>query len=180
MPDSALRAPIATEDDAERRDFLRGMRLVAGSVAVVTTDGPAGRQAATVSAFCSVSADPPTLLACLHAASRAASAIAINGAFTLNILPEADRALAVLFSGRAEEDRAACLAGLPMLEGGALGPRFPGATSFACRVIRAELQHTHRLFIGAVAAVALGDPRPLLYHDGAYSGVRRAPMLIDA
>jgi flavin reductase (DIM6/NTAB) family NADH-FMN oxidoreductase RutF len=45
-----------------RDPFIRAMRGVANSVAIVTTDGVAGRHGATVSAFCSVSADPPSVL----------------------------------------------------------------------------------------------------------------------
>ena len=45
-----------------RDDFLNGMRYVANSVTVVTTDGKAGISGATVSAFSSVSADPPMVL----------------------------------------------------------------------------------------------------------------------
>jgi flavin reductase (DIM6/NTAB) family NADH-FMN oxidoreductase RutF len=50
------------------------MRRVASSVTVVTTDGAAGRFGTTVSAFSSVSADPPTVLVCLFAQSRIAKA----------------------------------------------------------------------------------------------------------
>ena len=53
-----------------REEFIEALRGVASSVSVVTTDGAAGRHGATVSAFCSVSADPPTLLVCLRGQSR--------------------------------------------------------------------------------------------------------------
>ena len=58
-----------------RDNFLQAMRRVASSVTVVTTDGPHGRHGATVSAFCSVSADPPSVLICLRADSRIESRI---------------------------------------------------------------------------------------------------------
>ena len=66
---------------AHRQDFINAMRTVASSVSVVTTDGPVGRHGATVSAFCSVSADPPTLLVCLNSGSRIARTVAENGQF---------------------------------------------------------------------------------------------------
>ena len=56
--------------------FIKGMRQVASSVAVVTTLGAHGRHGATVSAFSSVSADPPQLLVCLRSASRIAASSA--------------------------------------------------------------------------------------------------------
>ena len=48
------------------------MRQVAATVTVVTTDGPAGQAGATVSAFSSLSADPPSVLVCLKADTRIA------------------------------------------------------------------------------------------------------------
>ena len=59
---------------AARDAYVHAMRRVASSVAVVTTDGPAGCHGATVSAFSSVSADPPTILVCLRGGSRIAAA----------------------------------------------------------------------------------------------------------
>ncbi|GEB48536.1 flavin reductase family protein [Streptomyces cacaoi] len=41
------------------------MGNAATGVTVVTTDGPHGRYGQTVSAMCSVSADPPALLVCV-------------------------------------------------------------------------------------------------------------------
>jgi hypothetical protein len=82
-----------------RELFITGMRQVASSVAVVTTSGPAGQHGTTVSAFSSVSADPPQLLVCLRSASRIASAVAANGAFCLNILSHRNPHVAERFSG---------------------------------------------------------------------------------
>lgn len=61
-----------TDQPLQRDDFIAAMRQIASTVAVVTTAGPGGKHGATVSSFCSVSADPPTMLVCLHGASRIA------------------------------------------------------------------------------------------------------------
>ncbi|MEQ9673623.1 MAG: flavin reductase family protein, partial [Roseovarius indicus] len=83
-----------------REDFISAMRRVAASVTVVTTDGPAGRAGATVSAFSSVSADPPTVLVCLHAQSRIAGFVQENKRFCVNVLPERFSDIADRFAGR--------------------------------------------------------------------------------
>ena len=70
-----------------RDAFITAMRQVAATVTVVTTDGPAGQSGATVSAFTSLSADPPSVLVCLKADSRIAKAVRDNGVFCVNILP---------------------------------------------------------------------------------------------
>ena len=90
----------ATLDVASRDLFIKGMRQVANSVAVVTTSGEAGRHGATVSAFSSVSADPPQVLVCLRSASRIATAVNANNAFCLNVLSHQHPHLAERFSGR--------------------------------------------------------------------------------
>src|ERR1700752_1253507 len=85
-----------------RDAFIEAMRRAATGVTLVTTDGPAGRFGVTVSAFASVSADPPMLLACINRKSPAAAAIAANGGFCVNVLTAAQSFLADVFAGRSE------------------------------------------------------------------------------
>ena len=54
----------------DRKLFTEAMRHVAQSVTVVTTKGKNGAAGATVSAFSSLSADPPSVLICLRSDSR--------------------------------------------------------------------------------------------------------------
>jgi flavin reductase len=86
----------------ERKNFVRAMRSVANSVAVVTTDGPAGRHGATVTAFCSVSADPPSVLVCLRIESRIAQAVTRNSMFCVNVLKDSASNIADRFAGRSD------------------------------------------------------------------------------
>lgn len=71
-----------------RNDFLCAMRRVASSVTVVTSEGEYGCYGATVSAFASVSADPPTVLVCLHKDSRIAETVVANAQFSVNVLSQ--------------------------------------------------------------------------------------------
>src|ERR1700752_3118648 len=88
-----------------RDAFIEAMRRAATGVTLVTTDGPAGRFGVTVSAFASVSADPPMLLACINRKSPAAAAIAANGGFCVNVLSAEQSPLADVFAGRPERFR---------------------------------------------------------------------------
>ena len=90
---------ITSADTVSRDAFITTMRQVAASVAVVTTDGPAGRYGATVSTFCSVSADPPTVLICLSAERRIAKAVRDNQYFCVNLLSQNHIAIANRFAG---------------------------------------------------------------------------------
>lgn len=70
-------------------DFREAMRLTALGVAVLTTDGEAGRAGVTVSTFQSFSMEPPSVLACIHCESRNLEAILKNGIFAANVLAAA-------------------------------------------------------------------------------------------
>lgn len=154
---------------AERDSFIAAMRTVASSVSVVTTDGPAGRHGATVSAFCSVSADPPTVLVCLNAGSRIAQRVAVNGRFALNVLPETERRTAQRFAGMDDADN--------RFEGADWGagasPALAGATVFFCEVDETSVAGSHHVFFGRVDALQTGAQPPLTYLDGAYHRVSR-------
>ena len=88
------------ETRQHRTAFISAMRGVGASVTVVTTNGKAGRRGATVSAFCSVSADPPTILVCLNGSSGIADAVAENRLFNVNILRADQELIAQRFAGR--------------------------------------------------------------------------------
>lgn len=162
--------------DASREGYLKAMRQIAGSVAIVTTDGDAGRHGATVTAYCSVSADPPTLLVCLRSGSRICSTVETNGVFTLNIMPENAHALARAFAGEFDAVRPDRFEGIALIERDGLAPAIDGVVSFACRIVRTEPQESHTIVIGRVAGTIADEQLPLTYLDGAYRGVSREPI----
>jgi len=156
-------------EPAARATFIRAMRAVASSVTVVTTDGAAGRHGATVSAFCSVSADPPTVLVCLKADSRIARSVAANGAFCVNVLPRAREDIADRFAGRDDHRLSDRFEGIDCA--GKPAPVIAGATAFLCRLQDSHESGTHRIFIGHVTQVLEGAAEPLAYLNGAYHRV---------
>lgn len=151
-----------------RELFITGMRQVANSVAVVTTSGPAGQHGATVSAFSSVSADPPQLLVCLRSASRIASAVAANRAFCLNILSHHHPHVAERFSGLHDSAVTDRFEDIDLHNEGNRWVVLRDATAFACTVIGSPAAGTHTIFLGAVQHVKLSDHDPLTYHQGRY------------
>jgi len=161
---------------ATRDSYIAAMRQVAGSVAVVTTAGPTGRYGATVTAFCSVSADPPTVLVCLRGGSRIAEAVQANGVFTLNVLPEDADMIARTFAGEFDglhEDR---FASVTLVEQEGLAPAIADTLSLACRMVRSERHESHSILFGAVSAIGHRPLPPLAYHDGGYRGLRIVPQ----
>jgi len=154
--------------DGER--FVRAMRGAATGVNIVTTDGPSGRFGLTVSAFSSVSAEPPTVLVCINRRSPLREAIRDNRSFCVNVLAAAQQPLADRFAGRpadgkpydfaAAKWRRAC-SGSPLLEA--------SVASFDCSLASAVDAGSHTIFIGTVNAVGHRDTDPLLYANRSYS-----------
>lgn len=159
--------------------FLEAMSRAATFVAVVTTDGEAGRFGVTISSLTSVSADGehPSLLACLHHQSPAAAAILRNRAFCANLLHEDQHDVSDLFAGRMTAGEHAARFDRTQWSLGELGqPMLEGATaSFQCRVATSVLWETHHIIVGNVVSVGLSDHAgALLYGQRAY---RRAVQL---
>ena len=124
----------------------------------------------TVSAFCSVSLDPPLVLICIdHAASMYAS---FGGAthFVVNILSDGQEALARRFSG-SDPNRFDGIGytrgqtGLILLDD-TLG-------SVECRVIATHTAGDHDVLVGEVEFATASDGKPLLYYRGGYAQLER-------
>jgi len=162
-----------------RARFIEGMSRAATFVAVVTTDGEGGRFGVTISALTSVSADGegPSLLACVHHLSPAATAILKNRGFCANLLHEGQQGLADLFAGRAKPENDSRFASVDWQHGPAGQPVLAGATAnFECQLGTALLWETHYIIVGRVTTVWLSDaPSALLYGQRAY---RRAVHLM--
>ncbi|WP_246436839.1 flavin reductase family protein [Parapusillimonas granuli] len=145
------------------------MRHAAASVTVLTTDGPAGRGGVTVSAFCSLSADPPSVLACVHQASPVLKLIRENRRVCVNLLATDQTHVADSFAGRIAQwrsNRFAC-AEWDEVENGA--PQLRGAlASFNCTLAGEMPFGSHYILIGRVEQVASSARGGLLYADRAY------------
>lgn len=156
----------------EARDaFIGAMRQVAATVTVVTTDGPAGKAGATVSAFTSLSADPPSVLVCLKADSGIARAVAANGTFCVNILPEDADHLARRFAGMFDADSPDRFEGVEVVDT-EYGPLLPRATAFSCSLTHRHVHGSHAICIGDVTGISDAGERPLTYMSGSFHIVR--------
>jgi len=148
-----------------RDDFISAMRTVAHSVTLVTTDGPAGLHGATVSAFCSVSADPPMVLVCLNEGSEIFRTVTANKTFSVTVLPEGSQHLADRFAGRQDHELSSRFEGLEVIDA---VPQVKGATVFNCEIANSIPSGTHHVLLGRVVSCSRGDQNPLNYYDGNY------------
>jgi flavin reductase len=162
-----------------RGRFLEAMSRAATFVAVAATDGEAGRFGVTISSLTSVSADGdnPSLLACIHHLSSAATAILKNRAFAANLLAEDQEGIANIFAGRGvSADHADRFRSVDWVTGPLGQPVFPAATaSLECRLATAVLWETHYIIVGHVTSVRLSDNASALLYG--QRGYRRAADL---
>lgn len=146
--------------------FRDTMRRTASGVAILTTDGAAGRAGVTVSTFCSLSMEPPSVIACVHRDNRALEILLSNGTFVANVLAHDQEIVAKAFAGMIPEmrdDRFASGTWQSLTTG---APALQGAlASFDCRVASTVDFGTHRILVGEVAEVVGGAGDPLLFVD---------------
>ena len=156
---------------ALRDDFISAMRGVAASVTVVTTEGIAGRHGATVSAFNSLSADPPSVLVCLRSDSRLARAVMKNRRDCVNVLPEDQPELAGRFAVAQDGEINDRFEDIPLAPIPADCPVLTGATAFQCRLEEEVAYGSHVILIGRVTTVSQAGAAPLAWMDGRFHRV---------
>ncbi|WP_208998492.1 flavin reductase [Roseibium aquae] len=160
----------AVQRDLTAQSFREAMSRVATAVHVVTTDGPGGRMGATVSAFCSVSDEPPSVLICLNRSTRLHAAILKNRVFCVNTLSEGHEDVSDAFAGRGQlamEDRFARTSWAPLATG---CPALEDASlSVDCGVFSLSEVGTHSVIIGTVSDIRMRESgRSLIYIQRGY------------
>lgn len=140
------------------------MSQFATGVTVVTTVAPTGDPAGcTVSAFSSLSLDPPLVLVCIGQ-ERSIHAVLRDGpGFAVNILTVEQRAVAYSFA-KGDHDRFAATASLDGRHG---IPLIQDALAHIQCDLHALLDGgDHTIVVGRVRQVDLGEGEPLIYHHG--------------
>ncbi|OLP53898.1 4-hydroxyphenylacetate 3-monooxygenase [Rhizobium rhizosphaerae] len=169
-PRLAKRSPEAlTLSRPDKESYRDAMSRLAGHVHIAAVDHAGERRGVTITAACSVSDDPATLLICLNTKNPKNRLFLEAGVFSLNLLGADQLALAQVFSGsepiegdRFDHGRWTKLAtGAPVLE--------DAVAAFDCRIVESRVVATHMVLFGAVEAVVLGQRNPaLVYLDRAY------------
>lgn len=159
--------PITTVEPQAYRD---AMSHFAGAVQLVTTDGEAGKRGLTLTACCSVSDNPATVLVCLQKIHEYNKLFMENGVFAINTLSAAHQQLSDAFSGRFQlsQEKRFALAEWHTLVTGA--PILRGAlASFDCRVTSVQDHFTHYVVFGEVVGISQKmDKEALIYLNRRY------------
>ncbi len=155
--------------------FKEGMRQLTAGVTIVTTAIGNERRGLTATAVCSLSAEPPTLLACVNREAGAHDPTLQSRVFCVNLLATHHRELAAMF---ADPNKSA-----ERFESGEWGILESGApvlmdslASFDCILGQTMRAETHTVLTGRVQAVRHDESlQPLLYSRGEFGSF--APSL---
>lgn len=151
----------------EPADFRKAMGSFPAGVTIVTACHDGRLVGTTVSAFSSVSMDPPLVMVCLKRDSRTLAALSQAGTFCVNILAREQGDLAYRFARSGADDRFA----LTAVEAGTCGaPLLAGCvTAVECALHAAHDGGDHEILIGRVLRVATDDTKtPLVYVRGGF------------
>jgi flavin reductase (DIM6/NTAB) family NADH-FMN oxidoreductase RutF len=149
-------------------EFKKALQLWASGVAVVTSQSEKyGVRGMTVTAFSSVSAEPPQILVCLNQSADTGENIDQNQRFAVNILNTQQQDVSNNFSGgSSQKDRFANAAwhsgvtGVPILD--------ESIMSMECKVIEKVRAGTHWIIVGEVQEASCRPGEPLLYFRSNY------------
>ena len=150
-------------------DFRSALSRFASGVSVVTTKDSEGKlYGITVSAFCSVSLDPPLVLICIEKITGSHHAFRESGRFTVNILSSEDGAISEHFASLVEDKFASVDFGID--EHGV--PLLPNSlATLQCKLFKALDGGDHSIFLGEVEHVIVRDAKPLIYFRSDYHTV---------
>lgn len=169
MNDTGAKASARPSLDAE--GFRQALRRWTSGVTVVTAKAGDGIYGMTVSAFSSVSMDPPLVLVCANRSSKTRDAIFRSGAFNVNILSRGQEALSDRFAAAKTEGLR--FEGVPFRLGELGAPILEGClATLECTVSSAHDEGSHTIYIGHVRASHLIEAEPLVYFQGRYRTLR--------
>lgn len=158
--------------DAGIGAYRSAMRRLGGAVCVVTTIHNGRPFGLTATAVCSLTADPPRLLACINLSGTSYQLIAESRVMAVNVLSSEHRDLAMSFSRKNEESD--LFADGAWTRGATGAPLLTNAlSSFDCEVEQMIVTSTHAIVIGDVRYLSYNTQPPgnselLLHVDGGF------------
>jgi flavin reductase len=153
--------------------FKLGMRRLASGVTLITTVVGEQCHGLVATAVSSLSADPPSLLACVNQNASAHGPIRASGIFCVNVLAAAQKEHAARFSSSRDRGQRFQGGDWRVMKTGA--PALAGSlVSFDCKLRQLYEYESHTIFIGEIVDVELwaASIQPLVYMDGTYRNIQ--------
>lgn len=149
-----------------KNEFRQALGRFASGVTVVTAkDADGNLHGITVSAFCSVSLDPPLILVCIDKNTGSHRALIETDAFVVNVLRDDQQHLSEQFAAYLPDKFAAVeyqtgIDNLPVLEN--------ALANLECRLVNSHPNGDHTIFVGRIEQATINDGEPLVYFHGSY------------
>ena len=150
----------------EKAEFRRALGHFAAGVTVVTSKLAGGELAGiTVTAFTSLSLEPPLVLICIDRRARIHDRLTKGGNFAVNMLAATQELVSRRFASHEtdpfhEIGYREGLTGAPLIQ--------DALSAIECRIVDVLPGGDHTIFIGEVEATSVQEGKPLLYFRGGY------------
>lgn len=154
------------------RDLFRAVlgRFASGITVITACAADGTPHGMTVSAFSSLSLDPPLVLVCIGNEATMAPMLATAQSFAVNILSDGQEALSRRFAGKVD-DR---FAGVGYHDGRLGDPILDEVLAWMqCRIVARHPAGDHVILVGQVEQGGARDGKPLLYYRGGYATLER-------
>ena len=154
----------------ETAKFRLAMRQMASAVTIVTSGAGPSRRGITATAVCSLSAEPPSLLACINKETQCHELILRCGYFCVNVVGGDNEALANRFAGRDGSHGLARFSAGSWVTLATGAPVLEDATAaFDCKLLDSCDGGTHSIFIGGILETRINVAQPvLMYRSGSF------------
>lgn len=153
-------------------EFRRALGRFASGVTVVTARDASGKlHGITVSAFCSVSLDPPLILVCIDKNTGSHYALTQTDSFVVNVLREDQQYVSARFASYLTDkfetvEYRLGIRDLPILEN--------ALANLECRLVNSHNNGDHTIFVGQIERATIGSGNPLIYFHGNYRKLETA------
>lgn len=149
-------------------DFREALSRFASGVTVVTTIDGENRIGVTVSAFSSLSLEPPLVLICIEKRIYIHDFLEKRGRFCVNVLARDQESVSQQFAARVDDRFEGIatrpgLGGVPVIEG--------SLAVLECSFHASYDGGDHTIFVGRVENTEVADSDPLLYFRSAYRSI---------
>lgn len=150
-------------------EFRAALSRFPSGVTIVTSRDEENRfHGITVSAFCSLSLEPPRVLICIEKTTGSHQALMWSRSFVVNVLNEYQRELSERFASQLDDKFDAVefstgIDGIPLLSG--------CIATLECRITDAYDGGDHSIFVGEVENTTVIDGDPILYFRGDYRSI---------
>ena len=145
-------------------------RFASGVTVVTATDDAGSAYGMTVSAFASVSLQPPLVVVCIDHAASLHDTLTNAPYFAVNILASTQEPIARRFA----DTGAHGFEGIGYRNGDNGVPILNDVLAFVeCRRVSSETAGDHTVIIGETVATSMRDARPLLYYRGGFAQLER-------